>query len=163
MAGVVVMGFLLVQFSLELPNAQTIRDVNLKVPLRVYSADGILISEFGVERRQPLDYKDTPQAIIDAVLAAEDDGFFEHAGLDFKGLIRAALSNTISGTSGQGASTITMQVARNFFLSPEKTYTRKIKEVLLALRLEQILNKDCLLYTSPSPRDLSTSRMPSSA
>jgi len=145
MAGVVVSGFLLVQFSRELPNAEAIRNVNLKVPLRVYSADGILISEFGNERRQPLDYIDTPQAIIDAVLASEDDGFFKHNGIDFKGLIRAALSNSISGRSGQGASTITMQVARNFFLSPEKTYTRKIKEVLLALRLEQILEKEEIL------------------
>lgn len=145
MAGVVVAGFLLVQFSLELPDAQAIREVNLKVPLRVFSADGILISEFGDERRQPLNFEDTPQALIDAVLASEDDGFFEHAGIDYRGLIRAALSNAVSGRSGQGASTITMQVARNFFLNREKTYTRKIKEVLLALRLEQILNKEEIL------------------
>ena len=145
MAAVVIAGFLLVQFSRELPDAQTIRNVNLKVPLRVYSADGVLISEFGNERRMPLDYAETPKTIIDAVLASEDDSFFEHSGIDFKGLIRAALSNSISGRSGQGASTITMQVARNFFLSPEKTYTRKIKEVLLALRLEQILSKEEIL------------------
>ena len=145
MAGLIVAGFLLVQFSRELPNAETIRNVNLKVPLRVFSADGLLISEFGDERRKPLDYADTPTNIINAVLASEDDGFFDHSGIDFRGLVRAAISNTRSGRSGQGASTITMQVARNFFLSREKTYTRKIKEVLLAFRLEQILSKEEIL------------------
>jgi len=145
MLGVVVAGFLLVQFSRELPDAERIRSVNLKVPLRVYSADGVLISEFGNERRIPIDYADTPQSIIDAVLASEDDGFFDHHGIDFRGLLRAALSNAMSGRSGQGASTITMQVARNFFLTRDKTYTRKIKEILLALRLEQILSKQEIL------------------
>ncbi len=145
MLAVVLATFLLVQFSRELPDAQSIRSVNLKVPLRVFSADGVLISEFGNERRIPLDYAQTPQSIIDAVLAAEDDGFFDHLGIDVKGLVRAALSNTLSGSSGQGASTITMQVARNFFLTRDKTYTRKIKEILLAFRLEQILSKQEIL------------------
>jgi penicillin-binding protein 1A len=145
MLGFVIAGFLVVQFSRELPNAQSIRGIELKIPLRVYSADKLLISEFGDERRKPIDYKDTPQRLIDSVLASEDDGFFEHGGVDFRGLFRAALSNFRSGRSGQGASTITMQVARNFFLSRDKTYERKLKEVLLSFRLEQILSKEEIL------------------
>ncbi|MBL4672658.1 MAG: penicillin-binding protein 1A [Arenicella sp.] len=145
MLGLVIAGFLIVQFSRELPNAQSIKGIELKVPLRVYSADHLLISEFGNERRKPISYPDTPQKLIDAVLASEDDGFFEHGGVDFKGLFRAALSNFRSGSSGQGASTITMQVARNFFLSRDKTYERKLKEVLLSFRLEQILSKEEIL------------------
>jgi penicillin-binding protein 1A len=145
MLGFVIAGFLIVQFSHELPNAQSIKGIELKVPLRVYSADQLLISEFGNERRKPISYPDTPQKLIDAVLASEDDGFFEHGGVDFKGLFRAALSNFQSGSSGQGASTITMQVARNFFLSRDKTYERKLKEVLLSFRLEQILSKEEIL------------------
>jgi len=145
MLGFIIAGFLVIQFSRELPNAQSIKGVELKVPLRVYSADKLLISEFGNERRKPTSYLDTPKRLIDSVLASEDDGFFEHNGVDFKGLFRAALSNFKSGSSGQGASTITMQVARNFFLSRDKTYTRKIKEVLLAFRLEQILSKEEIL------------------
>lgn len=145
MAGFITVGFLVVQFSRELPDASQIIGLELKVPLRVYSAEGQLISEFGDERRKPLDYAEIPQSLIDAVLASEDDGFFEHHGIDVAGLIRAALSNFKSGSSGQGASTITMQVARNFFLTRDKTYARKIKEILLALRLEQLLSKEEIL------------------
>ena len=141
MIGLISVGFLIIQINSQLPDAQSIRDIELKVPLRVYSADKQLISEFGDERRKPLEFDDFPQTLIDAVLASEDDGFFEHSGIDFRGLIRAALSNFRSGQTQQGASTITMQVARNFFLSPEKTYIRKVKEVLLALKLEQLLSK----------------------
>jgi len=145
MLGFIVAGFLIVQFSRALPDAESIQGVQLKVPLRVYSADNLLISEFGDERRKPTAFEDTPQSLIDAVLASEDDGFYEHSGVDFRGLFRAAISNFRSGSSGQGASTITMQVARNFFLTRDKTYTRKIKEVLLAFRLEQILSKEEIL------------------
>ena len=144
-AGLVVGTFAVLQFSNGLPNASKIREIELKVPLRVYSADGILISEFGNERRIPIDFTDTPKELVDAVLASEDDNFFNHYGIDALGLIRAALANFKSGRSGQGASTITMQVARNFYLSPEKTYTRKIKEILLAIKLEQILTKEEIL------------------
>lgn len=143
--GLIIGTFATLQFSQGLPDAQGIREIELKVPLRVYSADGLLISEFGNERRIPVNYEDTPQALINAVLASEDDNFFNHTGVDFLGLIRAALANYSSGRSGQGASTITMQVARNFYLSPEKTYTRKIKEILLAIRLEQTLEKQEIL------------------
>jgi len=145
MLGFILAGFLILQFSQGLPDAESIQGVQLKVPLRVYSADNQLISEFGDERRKPIAYADTPKSLIDAILASEDDGFFEHSGVDFKGLFRAALSNFRSGNSGQGASTITMQVARNFFLTRDKTYTRKLREVLLAFRLEQILSKEEIL------------------
>jgi len=145
MLGFVVAGFLIVQFSRELPDTAGIKGIELKVPLRVYSADNLLISEFGDERRKPIDYQNIPKSLIDSVLASEDDEFFEHNGVDFKGLFRAALSNFRSGSSGQGASTITMQVARNFFLTRDKTYTRKLKEVLLSFRLEQILSKEEIL------------------
>lgn len=145
MVGFIIAGFLILLFSKELPDAQSIRGIELQVPLRVYSADNLLISEFGNERRKPIPYNEAPQLLIDAVLASEDDGFFEHGGIDIKGLIRAVISNARSGRSGQGASTITMQVARNFFLSPEKTYNRKIKEVLLSVRLEQLLSKEEIL------------------
>jgi penicillin-binding protein 1A len=145
MIGFLVVCFLVVLFSKELPDAQQIRSIELEIPLRVYSADELLISEFGNERRKPIPYTETPQLLIDAVLASEDDGFFEHGGIDIKGLVRAALSNAKSGRSGQGASTITMQVARNFFLTPEKTYSRKIKEILVSIRLEQILSKEEIL------------------
>ena len=145
MVGVLIGGLLIALFGKELPDAQSIRNIELQIPLRVFSADNLLISEFGNERRKPIPYNETPQLLIDAVLASEDDGFFEHGGIDIKGLIRAAVSNAQSGRSGQGASTITMQVARNFFLSPEKTYTRKIKEILVSIRLEQILTKEEIL------------------
>ena len=145
MAGFLIAGFTIILFSYELPDAEGIKGVELKVPLRVYSADNLLISEFGNERRKPLNYEDTPQILIDAVLASEDDGFFEHRGIDLKGLVRAAISNFRTGKSGQGASTITMQVARNFFLTRDKTYARKLKEVLLAIRLEEILSKQEIL------------------
>lgn len=145
MIGLLIGGFSINQFNLSLPDANTIRNIELKVPLRVYSADNLLISEFGDERRKPIEIEDTPQILIDAILASEDDAFYSHHGIDIRGLLRAAISNFQTGDSGQGASTITMQVARNFFLTPEKTYVRKIREILLALKLEQILSKDEIL------------------
>jgi len=145
MIGLVTVGFLVLQLSAELPNAQSIRSIQLKVPLRVYSADKLLISEFGNERRKPVELDSVPKTLIDSILAAEDDGFFDHQGIDPKGLFRAAISNFQSGKTRQGASTITMQVARNFFLSPEKTYIRKLREILLAIKLEQLLSKEEIL------------------
>ena len=145
MLGLIIAAFSIVQINHSLPDAQSIRNIELKIPLRVYSADNLLISEFGDERRNPITIEQTPQILIDAIIASEDDNFYSHHGIDFFGLLRAALANYRSGASQQGASTITMQVARNFFLSPEKTYTRKIREILLSLRLEQILTKDEIL------------------
>ncbi|MFT5573521.1 MAG: penicillin-binding protein 1A [Cryomorphaceae bacterium] len=145
MIGFLVAGFLIIELNTELPDAQSIKSVELKVPLRVYSADNLLISEFGDERRKPVAIEEVPPSLVSAILASEDDSFYSHQGIDVSGLIRAALSNFRTGQTRQGASTITMQVARNFFLSPEKTYIRKLKEVLLAIKLEQVLSKDEIL------------------
>ena len=146
MAAFLIIGFLAIQLNNELPDASSIKSIELKIPLRIYTSEGLLISEFGDERRKPLDVDNAPQVLIDAVLAAEDASFFKHNGIDFKGLIRAALSNfSSSGGSKQGASTITMQVARNFYLTRDQTYSRKIKEIFLAIRLEQVLTKEEIL------------------
>lgn len=145
MLGLIIAAFSITQINKSLPDANSIRNIELKVPLRVYSADNLLISEFGDERRKPITIENTPQILIEAIIASEDDNFYLHRGIDFFGLFRAALANYRSGQSQQGASTITMQVARNFFLTPEKTYTRKIREMLLSIKLEQILSKDDIL------------------
>ena len=134
-------------FYLEpnLPSIENLRDIKLQVPLRVYSHDNKLIAEFGEKRRVPLRYEDIPQSVINAFLAAEDDRFFEHPGVDYHGLLRAAVQLLLTGERRQGGSTITMQVARNFFLSREKTYTRKLNEIFLALRIEKELSKHEIL------------------
>ncbi|MDH3280271.1 MAG: transglycosylase domain-containing protein, partial [Gammaproteobacteria bacterium] len=144
-AGLLAVGLFALSLMPELPTVDSFKDVPLKVPLRVYSRDGGLIAEFGDERREPVGIAEVPPALINAVLAAEDDGFYRHPGIDVVGVARAALANLRARTSEQGASTITMQVARNFFLSREKTYTRKLKEMLLAFRLEQVLSKNEIL------------------
>jgi penicillin-binding protein 1A len=146
MAGglVVVLAVVLV-ISPTLPSIDSLKDVHLKVPLRVYSADAKLIAEFGEERRIPVTFDQVPPLLVKAILAAEDDSFYQHQGVDLMGIVRAALANLRSGEHGQGASTITMQVARNYFLSPEKTYTRKIKEILLAFKIERALTKNQIL------------------
>jgi len=128
-----------------LPSIDDIRRVPLNIPLRVYSSDDKLIAEYGDERRKPVTLDQTPQMLIDAILVTEDDRFYHHGGVDFRGIVRAGLSNFFSQSRAQGASTITMQVARNFFLKPEKTYTRKLKEILLAFNLERALTKDEIL------------------
>jgi len=125
------------EFEKELPDAEALREVRLQVPLRVYTADGLLIAEYGEQRREPVTYDEIPEQVIQAFLAAEDDRFFEHPGVDYRGLLRAGIDLVRTGERRQGGSTITMQVARNFFLSPEKTYTRKIKEILLAMKIER--------------------------
>lgn len=126
----------------SLPSLEVLTDYQPKIPLRVYSAEGALLGEFGEERRELVKINEVPDMMKKAILAAEDDRFYEHGGVDLMGMLRAASSNFISGESKQGASTITMQVARNFFLSNEKTLTRKFKEVLLALKIEHRLSKD---------------------
>ena len=105
----------------NLPTVEEIRHIPLNIPLRIYSSDNKLIAEYGNERRIPLTLDETPPLLIDAILATEDDQFYHHTGVDFPGLIRAAISNIANSSRGQGASTITMQVARNFYLNPEKT------------------------------------------
>ncbi|MBI1965472.1 MAG: penicillin-binding protein 1A [Betaproteobacteria bacterium] len=128
-----------------LPSLEVLTDYQPKIPLRVYSADGKLIGEFGEERRAVVKIGDVPQPMIDAILAAEDERFYQHSGVDYLGVARAALSNFLSGGVRQGASTITMQVARNFFLSKEKTLTRKFNEMLLAFKIEANLTKEQIL------------------
>ena len=125
----------------DLPPISEVQDIRLKEPLRIYSIDGKLMGEFGDERRITVRIEDTPQDLINAILAAEDDRFFSHHGVDPLGVVRALIANLKSRETRQGASTITMQVARNYFLSREKTYTRKLKEALLAFRLERELLK----------------------
>jgi penicillin-binding protein 1A len=129
----------------RLPSIDALVEYRPKVPLRIYTADGQLIGEFGEERRSVVHIADVPPVLRNAILAAEDARFFEHSGVDIVGIARAAVTNVVSGGREQGASTITMQVARNFFLSSEKTYTRKIYEILLALRIEESLSKQQIL------------------
>lgn len=138
-------GVFLYKLMPSVPSVESIRDIELKVPLRVFTIDGQLIGEYGDYRRSPTHIEDVPPLMIEAILAAEDNNFYDHPGVDFKGIARAFFANLRSGGHGQGASTITMQVARNYFLSREKTYTRKIKEILLSFRLEQELEKNEIL------------------
>ena len=126
----------------NLPPLDVLTDYRPKVPLRVYSADGHLIGEFGEERRAVVSINDVPDLMKQAILAAEDDRFYTHGGIDYAGILRASVTNLAGGGKRQGASTITQQVARNFFLSTEKTYTRKLYEVLLSFKIESNLSKD---------------------
>lgn len=129
----------------NLPPIDSIREVQLQIPLRVYSSDHKLIAEFGEMRRSPIPYNEIPPNFINALLAAEDDNFKNHYGIDLKSLLRAGIELITTGHKQTGGSTITMQVARNYFLSSEQTYTRKAREILLALKLEQELSKDEIL------------------
>ncbi len=129
----------------KLPSVDNLKEVQFQVPLRVYTRDHKLIAEFGEKRRAPLDYDEIPERLVEAVLAAEDDRFFEHPGVDWRGLLRAAAYLIRTGEKGQGGSTITMQVARNFFLSREKTYLRKLNEIFLALKIEDELSKEDII------------------
>ena len=128
----------------NLPEIGGITDYRPKLPMRIYSADGVLLGEFGEERRNFTPIKDIPKVMQLAVLAIEDARFYEHSGVDYKGVLRAGIAH-LSESRSQGASTITMQVARNFYLSTEKTFTRKIYEVLLALKIESLLSKEQIL------------------
>jgi penicillin-binding protein 1A len=129
----------------NLPSLDSLTDYQPKVPLRIYTEDGALIGEFGEERRSVISIAEVPKFLKDAIIAAEDERFYQHAGIDYVGVLRAAYSNLIAGGKRQGASTITMQVARNFFLSSEKTFTRKLYEALLAFKIEHSLTKDQIL------------------
>ena len=128
----------------NLPDVSELADYRPKLPLRIYSSEGALLGEFGEERRTLTPIKEIPKVMTDAVLAIEDTRFFEHGGVDYKGMLRAALAN-LGKVKSQGASTITMQVARNVYLSSEKTYTRKIYEILLTFKLEHLLTKEQIL------------------
>jgi penicillin-binding protein 1A len=144
-AGALVIVFIAVIIYPTLPSTDILTDYQPKIPLRVFSSEGMLIGEFGEERRAVVKIEAVPKAMREAILAAEDERFYQHGGVDYVGVVRAALSNFMSGGARQGASTITMQVARNFFLSKEKTLTRKFNEMLLAFKIEHSLSKDQIL------------------
>ncbi|MEJ2479278.1 MAG: PBP1A family penicillin-binding protein [Acidihalobacter sp.] len=132
-------------FAPNLPDVTALRDVQFQVPLKIYSADGKLMAEYGEKRRDPLRFDQVPPQLVHAFLAAEDARFYEHPGVSIRGLLRATYELIRTGRKVQGGSTITMQLARNFFLSDRKTYTRKIRELMLALKIEKALTKDQIL------------------
>lgn len=136
---------LLLLLELSLPNVNKLKNVHLQEPLRIFSSDHKLIAEFGNIRRIPVTIQQIPPLLIDATLATEDQRYFSHPGVDFLGLARASIVLVLTGKKSQGGSTITMQVARNFFLSPRKTYTRKIREILLALKINHEFSKEKIL------------------
>src|SRR5574343_269219 len=143
---VIAVGMIMVVLAYpNLPSLEVLTDYRPKIPLRIYSADGHLIGEFGEERRAVVNIQEVPDIMKQAILSAEDDRFYHHNGIDYVGVIRAAVTNVIGGGKRQGASTITQQVARNFFLTGEKTYTRKLYEALLSFKIENNLSKDQIL------------------
>ena len=143
--GILVATFAFVTAYPQLPPVNALTDYKPKLPLRIYSREGILIGEFGQEHREFIGIDSVPGLLKNAIIAAEDEHFLEHHGIDFYGIGRAAIANLSARGARQGASTITMQVARNFFLSSEKTFTRKFNEALLAIKIERNLTKDQIL------------------
>lgn len=131
--------------AFRLPDVSVLNDAHMQVPLQVYSADNKLIAEYGAKRRAPVSLDQVPPQLIQAILATEDARFYSHPGVDFIGIARAAVAVISSGRKVEGASTITMQVARNFFLTRKKTYSRKIKEILLAIKIDRVLTKQKIL------------------
>lgn len=145
LAGAAILAMMIVVTVPKLPSMDELRNYQPKLPLQVYSSDGVLLGQFGQEHRIYLDIPNTPKLLIDAVLSAEDERFYEHGGIDLLGILRAAIGNLSSGRLQSGASTITMQVARNFFLTTQKTFTRKFNEILLSYKIEHSLSKDQIL------------------
>ena len=133
------------RMSADLPDVKALDNFRYEVPLSIYTKDNLLISQFGGNKRIPVKIEDVPEQLIHAFLAAEDDSFFEHPGVDYKGLLRAGLQLVMTGKKKQGGSTITMQITRNVLLSSEKTFSRKLKEILLALKIEQNYSKQKIL------------------
>ena len=129
----------------QLPDVESLKTIQLQVPLRIYTQDGLLMQEYGEKRRIPVAYDHIPKTLIYALLATEDQRFFEHRGVDVLGLARAAVRMVQTGTKSQGGSTITMQVARNFFLDRKKTFLRKFNEILLAIKIDHELSKEKIL------------------
>jgi penicillin-binding protein 1A len=144
-AGLLIAGLVVALAFPNLPSLQALTEYQPKIPLRVYTAEGVLIGEFGEERRAVVSIAEVPPLLKNAIIAAEDERFYQHAGIDYIGVLRAAYTNLVAGGRRQGASTITMQVARNFFLSSEKTVNRKLYEALLAFKIEHSLTKDQIL------------------
>jgi len=145
LAGACLVGLVIALAYPNLPSLEVLTDYRPKIPLRVYTTEGALIGEFGEERRSIVSIKEVPEQLKSAILAAEDERFYQHTGIDYLGVARAAYANLTQGGKRQGASTITMQVARNFFLSSEKTLTRKLYEALLSFKIENNLEKDQIL------------------
>jgi penicillin-binding protein 1A len=145
LSGVTAVFGLYQQIKPELPDVSALKDIRLETPMRIFSQDGKLISQYGEQRRYPITVAQMPSQLIDAFLATEDDRFYEHPGIDPIGISRAAFVWLTTGEKRQGASTITQQVARNFFLSREKTVIRKVKEIFIALHIESLLGKDEIL------------------
>lgn len=143
--GVFGLGILYLYLESQLPGVDSLKTVHLQVPLRIYTQEGLLIQEYGEKRRIPVTYDKIPPILIKAVLATEDQRFFEHPGVDILGLGRATIRMIQTGTKSQGGSTITMQVARNFFLDRKKTFLRKFNEILLAIRIDRELSKEKIL------------------
>jgi penicillin-binding protein 1A len=143
--GAVLLGLALALAWPSLPDLHAMTDYRPRVPLRIYTADKVLIGEYGEEHRNVLRFDEIPAVMRQAVLAAEDDRFYSHGGVDWMGVARAVLTNVVKGSKSQGGSTITMQVARNFYLSSEKTYSRKFYELLLTFKIENELSKDQIL------------------
>ena len=144
-SGIAVVGIIYYQLKADLPDVTTIQEIPLQVPMKVLSKDGELISQFGEKRRIPLRREDIPDQLANAFIATEDSRFYQHIGMDPIGILRAAGVYASSGSAKQGASTITQQVARNFFLTNEKTIIRKVREIFIAIQIEQILTKDEIL------------------
>ena len=138
-------GAFLLYLNSQLPAIGNLKTIKLQVPLQIYTQDGRLIQEYGEKRRIPVRFSEIPRPLIQAVLATEDRRFFEHSGVDFVGLSRAAITMIQTRTKSQGGSTITMQVARNFFLSKKKTFLRKFQEILLAIKIDQEMSKEKIL------------------
>lgn len=145
MLSLLVISGLYLYVSPQLPSIEGLSDIRLQVPLRVYSSDGTLLGEFGEKRRIPKTLEEIPELMQQAFLSAEDNRFYEHGGVDYQGILRAVINLVKTGERGQGGSTITMQLARNFYLSKEKTYTRKISEIFLAFKIESELSKQQIL------------------
>ncbi len=140
-----IVGGTYLHFRSELPSTENLLKIQLQVPMRIFSADGKLIAQYGEKRRDPVNYEEIPQNMVNAFLAAEDQNFFHHYGIDPAGLARAAVTLALTGHKKQGGSTITMQVARNYYLTRKRTFTRKIREIFLALHIEQALSKEQIL------------------
>ena len=143
--GLVVIAGVYFYLAPNLPSAESLKDVHLQVPLRVYTRDGLLMQDFGEKRRVPVTLEQVPETMVKAFIASEDERFYGHPGVDWQGLTRAVLHLIKTGKKGPGGSTITMQVARNYFLGREKTYARKANEILLALKIEREFTKDEIL------------------
>jgi len=138
-------GYLYYTIAPTLPDVQQLREAQLQMPLRIFTADGDLIAEYGEKRREPVQISEVPDSLKNAIIAAEDQHFYSHPGVAWQGLVRAAVYLIKTGRKGPGGSTITMQVARNFFLTNERTYDRKIREIFLSFKIENELAKDEIL------------------